>query len=195
MNARSPMRAVLVVIAISSAACGQDAGAPATPSATLPSPFVAQVEGQWAGQATLRQPVGGTFTDLGECIQADLNARLANTQISDRMDLSMTQTGSDVTGRMTGASTGLACTYTGRATLTNVTLNAASCDAPVLVVRCSLDRVREMRLIGSTVSATVDARGGTITGTVANTYNVFLSGADAGVAGVVLSYDYAAVKQ
>lgn len=195
MNSGSRVRAALIIFAVSCAACGRDANAPITAAPTLPSPFVAQVAGDWAGAATLRQPVGGTFTDLGECIQQDLNARPANSIASAPMVLSMGQKDADVTARLTSSSTGLACSYTGRAALSTVALNSALCDAPVLVVRCSLDRVRDMKLVGSSVTGTIDAQSRTFTGAVANTYNVFLSGSNTGIAGVVLTYDYTARKQ
>jgi len=195
MNSGSRVRAALIILAVSCAACGRDLNAPLTAAPTLPSPFVAQVAGEWAGAATLRQPVGGTFTDLGECIQQDLNARPANTIASAPMVLSMGQKDADVTARLTSSSTGLACSYKGRAALSTVALNSALCDAPVLVVRCSLDRVRDMKLVGSSVTGTIDVQSGTFTGAVANTYNVFLTGKDEGVAGVVLTYDYTARKQ
>jgi len=111
------------------------------------------------------------------------------------MVLSMGQKDADVTARLTSSSTGLACSYKGRAAFSTVALNSALCDAPVLVVRCSLDRVRDMKLVGSSVTGTIDAQSGTFTGAVANTYNVFLSGSETGVAGVVLTYDYTARKQ
>ena len=195
MNAGSRVRAALIILAVSCAACGRDLNAPLTAAPTLPSPFVAQVAGEWAGAATLRQPVGGSFTDLGECIQQDMIARPAISIASAPMVLSMGQKDADVTARLTSSSTGLACSYKGRAAFSTVALNSASCDAPVLVVRCSLDRVRDMKLVGSSVTGTIDAQSGTFTGAVANTYNVFLSGSETGVAGVVLTYDYTARKQ
>ena len=195
MNSGSRVRAALIMLAVSCAACERDVHGPITAAPTLPSPFVAQVAGEWAGAATLRQPVGGTLTDLGECIQQDLNARPANAIASAPMVLSMGQKDANVTARLTSSSTGLACSYTGRATLDTVALNSALCDAPVLVVRCSLDRVRDMKLVGSSVTGTIDTQSGTFTGAVANTYNVFASGATTGIAGVVLTYDYTARKQ
>ena len=195
MNAGSRVRAALIILAVGCAACGRDLNAPLAAVPTLPSPFVAQVAGEWAGTATLRQPVGGTFTDLGECIQQDLIARPASTIASAPMVLSMGQKDADVTARLASSSTGLACSYKGRASLSTVALNSASCDAPVLVVRCSLNRVRDLKLVGSSVTGTIDVQSGTFTGAVANTYNVFLSGSDTGVAGVVLTYDYTARKQ
>jgi len=195
MNAGSRVRAALIILAVSCAACGRDLNAPLTAAPTLPSPFVAQVAGEWAGAATLRQPVGGSFTDLGECIQQDMIARPAISIASAPMVLSMGQKDADVTARLTSSSTGLACSYKGRAALSTVALNSALCDAPLLVVRCSLDRVREMKLVGSSVTGTIDVQSGTFTGAVANTYNVFLSGSETGVAGVVLTYDYTARKQ
>ena len=194
MNAGSRVRAALIILAVSCAACGRDLNTPLTAAPTLPSPFVAQVAGEWAGAATLRQPVGGTLTDLGECIQQDLNARPANTIASAPMVLSMGQKDADVEARLTSSSTGLACSYKGRASLSTVALNSALCDAPVLVVRCSLDRVRDLKLVGSSVTGTIDVQSGTFTGAVANTYNVFET-AGSGVAGVVLTWDYTARKQ
>jgi hypothetical protein len=200
MNVGVQLRAVLFVIAAgSSAACGTDINATGPVAPSIPTPFVeriAQVGGQWAGQATLL-PVEGTFTDLGECVQADLNERLATGAVSNEVVLSIAQTNSDVTARLTSTGTGLACTYKGKAAADAVILDAASCDAPLVVVRCSIDRVRDMKLVGSTVTARVepstDAR--TIRGTVTNTYNVFVSGEQAGVGGVVLKYDYTARRQ
>ena len=194
MNSGSRVRAALIILAVGCAACGRDLNAPLAAVPTLPSPFVAQVAGEWAGTATLRQPVGGTFTDLGECIQQDLIARPASTIASAPMVLSMGQKDADVTARLASSSTGLACSYKGRASLSTVALNSASCDAPVLVVRCSLNRVRDLKLVGSSVTGTIDVQSGTFTGAVANTYNVFETGGP-GVAGVVLTWDYTARKQ
>lgn len=195
MHVRVPVRVGLVVLAMSAGACGEDAAAPAIPAVTLPSPLTANLEGEWSGEATLQTPVGGTFTDLGECVQADMNARLAAGTSADRVVLSMSQAGADVTARLNATSTGLACSYTGRAGLTGVALSAASCDAPLLVVRCSQDQVRDLKLVGSSVTAMLDPQTRTIAGTVSNTYNAFETSKSIGVAGVVLHYSYTARKQ
>ena len=190
-----PVIAILAVAALSHAACGSDANAPQPNAITLPSPFIAQVEGRWSGDATLRLPVAGTLTDLGECVQADVNARLTAGVLADHVVLSMSQKGADVTAQANSISTGLACRYTGTAATTTFALNAAECDAPLLVVRCSQGVARDLKLVGSFVSATVDPQTRTITGTLSNTYNAFVTGTDEGVAGLVLTYNYTARKQ
>ena len=54
---------------------------------------------------------------------------------------------------LTMESTGLACKYTGTTSATSLAMNATSCDRTGLIIRCIEDVPRELRLVGSSVTA------------------------------------------
>ena len=188
-------RMVLIVLAICTAACVRDEPARAV---TGPSVFTAQVAGQWNGTSTLTN-VTGFAGSPGECLGADVGERLRGSIIpTDQMTLSLTQESATIAARFTSGGTGLACSYQGRTALTTLSLSAAACDAPKLVVRCNPDaegkeRVRDLKLAGSTILGTF--ADGKLDGTITNTYNAFETGNDDGVASIVLNYRYSAIKQ
>ena len=193
MKSRYEATVAVLALAAGVAGCGDDPNA-ATVLPTLPSPFFAQVDGRWSGDARL-QPVEGTLTGFGECVQADVNYRVGNRLVSDeKIVLIIDQERADLAASLTSSSTGLSCKYSGKTSVDSMSLQAASCDAPQLVIRCSNDSVRTGKLVGSSLDGTLDTASRTITGTAANTYNLFDED-DKPVAGVVLRYNYTVRQQ
>jgi hypothetical protein len=90
----------------------------------------------------------------------------------------LAQSGTDVTATITPEGSGLACTYKGTAGPGTMTLNATNCDAPLIVVRCSVGdlSVNQATLIGTSITASVSK--GVADGTVAQTFNVMDAGGD-----------------
>jgi hypothetical protein len=89
--------------------------------------------------------------------------------------LTIKQDGTSLTARLTSAGTGLSCTYSGRVGLNGgVVLDASACDASTLVFRCPDGEVVDLVLVGSSITASIDAPVSvtSLFGTAAHTYNV-----------------------
>ena len=194
----------LLVAAAAAAGCGPDLSlvVPSGPSTLAPflqqdlvdpqlAPQVAQVEGVWSGPLFLLEITGGTGIVSGagatECVW---DVFLARTGTANTFSLVIDQSGTDLTARLISAETGLAGTYVGSSSLTQVVLDAASWDTDELVIRCFDDEVRLMRLAGSSIVATVtEQTPTTLSGTVAHTYNVY-NAMGFPVGGLVARYDF-----
>ena len=181
--------ALLTAAAGLSGACGTDPLAPPVPVA--PSPFSAQVGGQWTGTSNIIS-VGGVLGGNTECVGQDVFARIQSGLIpNDSVALALTQTDATVAGRLTSSGSGLSCSYTGSTALTGVVLDADTCAATAVQVRCNDETVKELAIIGSTVIGSVSGR--TMVGTVTNTYNVNRDGKNDG--SLILKYAYSLNKQ
>jgi hypothetical protein len=181
----------LILVALVSAVSGCGPDERARPSAG-PSLLTAQVSGQWNGTRTLDNVTGFAGSD-GECVSADVAQRIRTEVLpADRITLSMTQSSSEVTGRLTSIDTGLSCTLRGKAALTTMTLDTATCDAPVIAVSCSAGVSRGLRLVGTSMNGTF--RAGRLDGTITSIYNVFV-GEDTLITNVILNYRYTATRQ
>ena len=183
-------RAVLLgTLVVSSTACENIGSAPTAP--TGPSLFAPQFSGNWAGTAVLTNvsPVVG-----GECVQQDLQGQVGTAAGTENVTMTVTQDAQNLTARLSSASTGLSCSYKGTAARNALALDAASCDAPMLLLRCADGTVRELKMLGSTLQGTVT--GGQIDGTMANSYNAFGTGPDkeTGVTRVTLNYQFTAAR-
>ena len=193
MKSRYVTTVVALAVAAGAAGCGSGSNAD-TPSPTVPSPFYAPVEGRWSGDARV-QRVDGTMTGFGECVQADVNYLVNNQLLSDeQVVLNIDQDRADLTATLTSSSTGLSCDYTGQTSVDSLSMRAASCSAPKLVIRCSNDAVRTGELVGSSLDGAFDPASRTISGTAANSYNLFDSEGKP-VAGIVVRYNYSVRKQ
>ena len=187
MNTRVALPAGLFAVLMMTAACSENLDpVPTAPTgpASLSSFLLPRVDGLWGGPLTLASVAGGTgpARDAGglECAGAAFDA-----VVGESIDhtLSITRTGTDVTAitaRLTSTGTGLACTYAGRiGSNGTLVLDAESCAAPVLLLRCPPNEagvvlVREMQLVGSSITASIDAPVNvtSVSGTAAHTYNV-----------------------
>ena len=111
---------------------------------------------------------------------------------TENVTMTVTQDAQNLTARLSSASTGLSCSYKGTAALNTLALDAASCDAPMLLLRCGDGSVRELKLLGSTLQGTMT--GGQIDGTMANSYNAFDAATGDGVTRVTLNYQFTAAR-
>lgn len=177
MKASSLMRAGVLALVATTLGC-QDARPPVPTAASL---FVPIVDGVWGGPMT-RVSAGG----LG-CSATDLQAFLP---ANDLGTLSVLQAGTDLLATLTTESTGLACKYSGTASVTGLALNATSCDRTGLLVSCN-GRTLELQLVGSSVDGTWNS--GAISGTVSSTYNGFDDGT--GVGSLVVNHAFTATRR
>jgi hypothetical protein len=170
--------------------------------ATIPSPLVAQVAGTWTGPVTLdgttgvSAPLAGTLQCVGDALKAQ--------SPTDTATLNISQTGADLSGRLTMQRSGLACSYSGTATAGSFVLSTPNvaagtpntCDAPEILVRCATGEVFQVEPIGTSITASVSS--GVATGTLAQTYNVFffrLDGTKVIVSGLNTSSTLSAVRR
>ena len=155
-----------------------------------PSVFAPQFVGLWAGTAVLTKV---TPVIDGECVHPSLEGQMGTPEGSDRFMMTVTEDADNLAGRFSSASTGLSCSYKGTATPNTLALDAASCDAPMLLLRCGPNGpVRELRLLGSTLRGTMT--GGKIDGTMAHSYNAFDNPSGDGVTRVMLNYQFTAAR-
>jgi hypothetical protein len=157
-----------------------------TLSPTAASLFIPSPDGLWSGPMTLLGTSGG------ECVAGVVPTFLP---VNDFGTVTVTQGSSNVTATITTESTGLACRYVGTATLDSISMNAVSCDRTGLLVTCANGAARELRLVGSSVTATWN--GNVITGRATSTYNVFTAptGEQDGLGALVAAHSFTATRR
>lgn len=183
---RAGRAVALGALVLGSTGCGEDQVAPIPTGQSL---FAPQFSGNWSGTAVL---TGVTSVADGECVQPTLQAQVGTAAGNDAVTLAVSQEAQNLAARLSSSSTGLACSYTGTTASNSLALNATSCDTPRLIVRCANGSVRDLELLGSTVQGAITA--GQLNGTMANSYNVYVTGSDDGVTRVTLNYQFSAVK-
>lgn len=173
-------RVVVFVGALAALACG---GGSKSPTAPGPPPIV-QVAGVWT--ATMRLTgVGG-----GECVGDVLAGFIGDTE---RYTAAITQAGASLTATVSSQETGLSCSHTGTAGSTTISLNATSCQAAVILgLRCRNGALRDLTLVGQSLTGTV--AGNTMTGTWAETWNVYRAGTFSGVGVLTLNGTFTATR-
>lgn len=175
MNPRFALCAALLALAMTTTACGENQfAAPAEPTPPSLSPLflppLPAVDGLWGGAFVLESIAGGTgpTRDAGliePCIQAAFGAVLGTERAISDHSLSLTETETGLEARLTsgGAApsflgTGLACSYKGRVGDSTLALDASTCDASALSLRCQLPdgtvQVHGLEIIGSSITAT-----------------------------------------
>jgi hypothetical protein len=191
MNSRLALPSGLVLLAVLAASCGDKievgSTSPVGPS-TLAPLFAPRLEGIWGGLVTLDRVVeGGNGSSRAagdiECVGQAFNAVVGET-IDTTLTITQT-TGTDVTARLVSSGsldfpgTGLACAYTGRVTNRTLVLDATQCTEKQLNFQCppaadGTVRVRIMDLVGSSITATLDAPVNvtSVSGVVAYNYNI-----------------------
>jgi hypothetical protein len=181
MKLAAAARATVPMILLATLGCQE----PRPFSPTAASLFIPNVEGVWSGPMTLLTARGG------ECVGAVVNTFLPPT---DRGTVTIAQTADELSATMTMESTGLACKYTGSATVNSIAVNATSCDRTGLIVTCLDGRARELRLVGSSVTA--NWNGNQVAGSVSSTYNVFeAGGSQDGVGSLITNHDFVATRR
>ena len=174
----------VLVVACAVAGCAEN---PVTPTPGQ-SPFITgQFAGTWSG-ATVPLRVSG-----GECVGADLRS---STPTTNQGTVTLTQDATDVSAVIRSETTGLTCRYDGSASFTGFAASAVSCDAEILF-QCSTGQARILRPIGSTLTATQN--GGTATGTITTSYNIFafdpVTRQETPVAGMTIESDFTAIRR
>jgi hypothetical protein len=105
--------------------------------------------------------------------------------VTEQQTISITQTGSTLRARSTSQQSGAACDWEGQAGQSTITLNWTFCDAAIIRgIQCAPGQWRDMSLQTSGVTATVN--GNRANGTMADSYNVTVSGSGSS-AGVLIS--------
>jgi|CXWL01.1.fsa_nt_gi hypothetical protein len=180
MTSRVGLQMGLAALLVMAAACTESGSTGPSGPSSLSSFMVPQIDGLWGGRLTLTGVAtgAGSARNAGsvECVVAAFGAIVGETVDHT---LSISQSGADLTARLVSAGTGLACTYSGRIGSDTAVLAASTCGAPKLTFRCPPDSnglvvVRQLELMGSSVTATIDAPVNvtTMSGTAAHTYNI-----------------------
>ena len=181
MNRTYVMRAVLLSVALTALGCEDPR--PLIPTAA--SLFIPSIEGVWNGPMTL------VSTNGGECAAGVVTTFLP---INDVGTVTVAEGDNGLLATLTMESTGLACKYSGTASGTSLAMNATSCDRTGLIIRCIEDVSRELRLVGSSVTATWD--GSQMSGRAVSTYNVFTTGnSPIGVGSLVAAHNFTATRR
>jgi hypothetical protein len=182
MNVSRVFRAVVLAGVVATVGCNENR--PVSPAA--PSLFIPDLAGVWSGPMTLQSSTGGECT--GEVVTEFLPPL-------DRGTIAITQTNADTTATFTTESTGLACYYTGTASLTTVALNATACDRHGLIVSCKDGVARELQLVGSSVTGSWT--GNQFSGQMSSTYNVFTppQGIQLGRGSLIVNHSFTATRR
>lgn len=176
--ARVKRAALLSLLVAFSASCSNQPDTTSPSAQSLFAPF----NGDWLGTAVLTSV---TPFVTGACVSPSL-ATLVNT--TDQLNLAISQDGLKLTAHRASATTGLSCSYTGTTSSNRIALDAATCDFPDLVLRCTNDQsTSRLTLVGSTIQGAV--LNGLLTATVTDSFN-----AEATITRVTLSYQFAAAK-
>ena len=182
MKTRGAVRVAMVLFTVIAAGC-QESRVVNPAAASL---FIPSVQGIWSGPMTL---VG---TSGGECVVGAVIPTFLPTL--DVGTFTLSQNAETLNATITLESTGLACRYSGSATSLSFALNATSCDRNSLVVQCVNGVPRELKFLGSSVTASWN--GSQIVGRETSTYNVFTTGEDpVGVGSLVATHDFTATRR
>jgi hypothetical protein len=154
-----------------------------------------RLDGVWGGSVTFTGAAGGTGPATAAGALACVGAAYLNTvgEVTTNT-LAIKQTGTSLSAKLSSASTGLSCEYTGQVGANGtLVLNADSCStSTALEIRCPVTgEVLSLEYKGSTITAVIDAPVAVtaITGTVAHTYNV------QGQSGLVTNHSFSALTR
>jgi hypothetical protein len=155
-----------------SSACGSPAAPSSTPS----------VAGAWLGNSTLATVSGGEC--VGSLLQSAPGGR-------DVFLTALKQTGSSLDATVTSQGNGTICAYAGSSAGGAVTLSLSTCQASrVPSVRCANGAVRDLQLVGGTLTANVNVAVGTGTGTDMTSWSVLSPGSTSPVGTLTLSANF-----
>jgi hypothetical protein len=149
---------------------------PAAPSAS-PS-----VGGAWLANSTLASVNGGDC--VGTLLQSAAGSR-------DVFLTALKQTGSLLNATVTSQGNGTSCAYSGSSNGGAVRLSLSTCQTSrVPGVRCANGAMRDLQLVGETLTANVNTAVGTGTGTDASTWSVLVPGSASPVGTLSLSANF-----
>ena len=162
----------LLLCALLACACG-DGGSPTAPSSE-------RVAGVWMGHITLRAVSGG------ECVGPSLQQAVGNRDI---FAAHIQQASDTLTATVGYQGNQTSCSLTGSVRGSSVTLGLQSCQADrVRAFRCATGAMRDLRLVGETMTA--GAASGTGSGTATSTWSVFAADTTTPVGTLTLSTDF-----
>jgi len=184
MNIRGTVRVVMLLFSVAAAGCQDARQVNPTAASAL---FIPSVQGIWGGPLTLLGTSGG------ECVVGAVIPTFLPTL--DAGTFTLSQDANTLNAVLTMESTGLACRYVGTASTSSFALNATSCDRNSLVVTCANGVPRELKFLGSSVTASW--QGNQIVGRVTSTYNVFTTTDDPqiGVGSLVATHEFNATRR
>jgi len=126
------------------------------------------VAGAWLGYSTLASAAGG------ECVGAALQGGV---DLRDVFTTAIRQNGATLQATVASQGNGTLCAYTGSTAAGTVTLTLTSCQADrISSVSCAAGVIRDVQLMASTLTATVDTQKGTGIGRETSSWTVFPSG-------------------
>ena len=174
--------ALVVVAAMVGATCGGGGdSSPTTPTPTTPpAPTYVNAAGLWTGNERLTSAAGG------ECVGPTFTASVGTTTPAT---MQVTQNGSAVTAVVTGTTTGVYANYSGTAGSSSISLNWTYSSAGIISgFPCSNGQLRDLRLNGNTLAA--DVGGNSASGTVGETWNVYVAGTQTSVGVLILNASF-----
>jgi hypothetical protein len=180
MKRTGAVRVVMILLTVVAIGC-QDSRSVSPAAASL---FIPNVQGVWSGPMTLLATSGG------ECVAGIVPTFLPTLDFGT---ITLSQDNDTLAATITMESTGLACRYTGSATSSSVALNATSCDRTGLFVTCINGVPRELKLVGSSVTASWN--GNQFAGRTTSTYNVLTVTDGIGVGSLVATHDFNASRR
>ena len=179
---QNAMRRLILGFALWSIACGGESPTSATPQTV-------SVVGTWDYTARLSK------TDGGSCVAVTLSS----INLDTAMTMQANQVGGNVSAAVSGTNVGLgrspdmACSYSGTADATSISITAPACPAFTAIIRCFNGVMSEITLNGSILTATV--RGGTMEGTQTDTYNVKTVSTGVGAGAFTITYSFTATRR
>ena len=157
---------------------------PTTPTPP-PAPQIVQVAGLWGYTATLTDSTGGGC--LSEFFRSQIGA-------TDTGTVQVMQQGSSLEAIVTSDSDETATRYAGTAGSSSIALNAIAADVGSITgIECASGERRDLHLVSEALSGTVS--GSTITGTHAETNNVFEAGTTNGAGILTLNSSFVATRR
>jgi hypothetical protein len=156
---------------LSAGACGSPVG-----------PSKGSVAGAWQADSTLAAVSGG------ECVGSTLQGTIGS---RDVFLTALQQSGSSLQATITSQGNGTSCSYTGATSGGTVSLKMATCQTSrVPGVNCGSGAVRDLQLIGDTLTANVNTVLGTGNGTETTTWSVAAPGVASPVGTLTLTANF-----
>jgi hypothetical protein len=135
--------------------------------------LISQVGGTWTGAVTPNSASGGP-----EC----LDVIQQGIGVPDQATLAITQTGTSLTAIGTSQTLGQTCTYFGTAGDGKLALDSNACTPGGLRLTCG-GALRDALLVRRAITASVS--GAVMTGTISESWSIFVAGTTIGGLGVV----------
>ena len=135
--------------------------------------LISQTGGTWTGTLTLTSASGGP-----EC----LDVVQQGIGVPDQFTLAITQTGSTLTATGTTQTAGQTCSYFGTAGDAKLALDSNTCTPGGVRLTCGGNQ-RDALLARRSITASVN--GTTMTGTITESWSIFVAGTNVGALGVI----------